>query len=134
VILRKGSEAVGPMLKIPTGMKEILRRQISRPFSPSSPALLLDVSTGNCQRALVNESGIVITQTGTQNRSEMFAVHGTPCAKPPHSSNDNTGSSSSNSLFFVRKPSGASTIVCIRRTQHTRRKELAHEKDLRMTG
>jgi hypothetical protein len=54
-----------------------------------SPASLLDVSAGNCQTALMNESGTIITQMGTHNRSEMVAVHGTPCVITPRNSNLN---------------------------------------------
>jgi hypothetical protein len=57
------------MLKKPTGMKEIFRRQyllvISRQVSPAS---LLDISAGHCQRALVDESGKIINQMWTHNR------------------------------------------------------------------
>jgi hypothetical protein len=46
-------------------MKETLRRQnvvvISRQVSPAS---LLDVSAGNCQRTLVDESGMIIKADG----------------------------------------------------------------------
>jgi hypothetical protein len=44
-----------------------------------SPASLLDFSAGNCQRAPVDESGIIRTQIWKHNRSEMVAVRGTPC-------------------------------------------------------
>jgi hypothetical protein len=48
------------MLMNPTGMKEILRRQNLLAISlPSSSALLLNVSVGNSQRALVDESGMI---------------------------------------------------------------------------
>jgi hypothetical protein len=53
---------------------------ISRQVSPASPP---DVSAGNCQRALVDESGIIRTQMNTHNRSVMVAVLGTLCAIPP---------------------------------------------------
>jgi hypothetical protein len=33
-------------------------------------ASLLDISTGICQRALVDESGMIRTQTGTHHRSD----------------------------------------------------------------
>jgi hypothetical protein len=52
-----------------------------------SPALLLGASTSNCQKAVVDESGMIITQMGMHNRSEKVAVHWTPCATPPHNSN-----------------------------------------------
>jgi hypothetical protein len=51
------------------------------------PALLLDVSAGICQRALVDESGIIVTQMGTGNRPEKVAVQGMPCVIPPRNSN-----------------------------------------------
>jgi hypothetical protein len=35
----------------------------------------------------VDESEAVRTQMGTRNKLEMVAVHGTPCAIPPHNSN-----------------------------------------------
>jgi hypothetical protein len=34
----------------------------------------------------VHESGIITTQMGTHNRSEMVAVLGMPCAIPPRNS------------------------------------------------
>jgi hypothetical protein len=70
-------------LKIPRGMIETLVGKIDGTFSPVSLALLLDVSTGYCQRALVHESGMIRTQMGTYKRSEMVTVHETPCAIPP---------------------------------------------------
>jgi hypothetical protein len=52
-------------------MKEILRRQNSRPFlTKFLPGPLLGASVGYCQRALVDESRIIRTQMGTHNRSE----------------------------------------------------------------
>jgi hypothetical protein len=46
-------------------MKEILCRQSQLPFSRQvSPAFLLDFSAGNCQRALVDESGNIIKFDG----------------------------------------------------------------------
>jgi hypothetical protein len=48
-------------------MKEILFRQNSTGICCQvSPALLPDISAGNCQRALMDESGIIRTQMGTQ--------------------------------------------------------------------
>jgi hypothetical protein len=52
-------------------------------FSPSSPASLLDVSAGYCQKALIGESGMIRAQMGKHNRSVMVAVYGTPCATRP---------------------------------------------------
>jgi hypothetical protein len=52
----------------------------SRQVSPTS---LLGVSAGNYQRVLMDELEIIRTYMGTQSRSEMVAMHGTPCAIPP---------------------------------------------------
>jgi hypothetical protein len=53
------------MLKNPTSMNEMLCRQNSMTISLlSSPSLLLDVSAGNCQRALVVESGMIRNMMG----------------------------------------------------------------------
>jgi hypothetical protein len=57
---------------------------ISRQISAASH---IGVSAGYCQRALVDESGMIITQMGTHNRSEIVAVHGTAYVIPPHNSN-----------------------------------------------
>jgi hypothetical protein len=55
------------MLKNLTSMKEILRRQNSAAISCQvSPASLLDVSADNLQRALVEESGMIKNNMGTQ--------------------------------------------------------------------
>jgi hypothetical protein len=53
------------------------------------------MSAGYCQRALVDESGMIITRMGMHNRSEMVAVHRKPCAIPPR--NSNTGAD-----FFLK--------------------------------
>jgi hypothetical protein len=42
------------------------------------PALLLDVSTGYCQRALVSEAGKIRTQMGKHSISVMVTVYGMP--------------------------------------------------------
>jgi tRNA A37 threonylcarbamoyltransferase TsaD len=53
------------MLKNPTSMKEILCKQnLATISSHIYPASLLDVSGGNCQRALVDESGMVRNYMG----------------------------------------------------------------------
>jgi hypothetical protein len=44
------------------------------------PALLLSVSAGCCQRALLGKLGI---QVGKHNRSVTAAVYGTAWTKPP---------------------------------------------------
>jgi hypothetical protein len=41
------------------------------------PALLLVVSAGHCQRALVGESGMIRIHMGKHNISVMVAVYGT---------------------------------------------------------
>jgi hypothetical protein len=48
------------------------------------------VSSGYCQRALVDEPGIIRTQMGKHNRSVMVAVYGTPCATLPLKQNRNS--------------------------------------------
>jgi hypothetical protein len=57
-------------LKIPLVRKRYFVDKIYRPFPRQvSPALLLDVSAGNCQRALVDESGMITHQNQTQEWS-----------------------------------------------------------------
>jgi hypothetical protein len=76
------------MLKNPTGMKRNTSKAKFMAISHQvSTALLPDVSAGYCQRALVNESGIVRTQMGMHKRSEMVTVHGMPCVIPLCDSN-----------------------------------------------
>jgi hypothetical protein len=63
------------MLKNPKSTKEILRRHNSKAISRQvCPALLLDIPAGTWQRALVEESGMIITQMGMHNRSEMVTL------------------------------------------------------------
>jgi hypothetical protein len=52
-----------------------------------SPSSLLGVSAGNFQRDLVDEPEIIRTHLATHNKSEMVAVHVTPCAILPYNSN-----------------------------------------------
>jgi hypothetical protein len=52
-----------------------------------SPASVPDVSADYYQRSLLDESGMIGTQMGTHNRSEMVAVLGMPCVIPPYNSN-----------------------------------------------
>jgi hypothetical protein len=47
-----------------------------------SSALLVGVSAGYYQRALVDKSLMIRTQMGKHNRSEMITVYGAPCAIP----------------------------------------------------
>jgi hypothetical protein len=52
-------------------MREILRRKNYRTYlTKFLPASLLGISTSIFQRALVDESGIITTQMGTQNKSD----------------------------------------------------------------
>jgi hypothetical protein len=39
---------------------------------------------GDCHRALVDESELIINQAGKHNRSEMVAVQECPCATTPN--------------------------------------------------
>jgi hypothetical protein len=72
------------MLKNPTSMKDRLHRQNSAAVCCQlSSALLLDVSAGNCQRAVVDESKIIRNEIGTLKISEMVALQGLPCASTP---------------------------------------------------
>jgi hypothetical protein len=48
-----------------------------------SLALLLDVTVGNCWRALVGESGMIRNQMEMHTISEMVVVQGSPCARTP---------------------------------------------------
>jgi hypothetical protein len=48
-----------------------------------SPASLLKVSAGNCHTALMDESGMIISQKETNNRSEIVAEQGSPFAPTP---------------------------------------------------
>jgi hypothetical protein len=64
-------------------------RQNSAIFLQVSPALILGVSAGYYQRALVGASGMVRTNMGKHIRSDMAAVHGMSCAIPPRNSNSN---------------------------------------------
>jgi hypothetical protein len=59
-------------------------------FRQVSSDSLLSVSVGNCQRTLVYESGMIITQMETQDRSDMVAEQGASCAIPPSNSNSNS--------------------------------------------
>jgi hypothetical protein len=71
------------MLKNPTSMKEIHRRQNFRVISCQfSTASLIDVSAVNFKTALVDESGTIRSQIGTHNKSVMVAVYGTPARNP----------------------------------------------------
>jgi hypothetical protein len=72
------------MLKNFTTMEEILRRQNSVVISfQVSLVSLLYIYAGNCQRALVDKSRMIITQMGMYNRSQIAAVQGSSCAPVP---------------------------------------------------
>jgi hypothetical protein len=47
-----------------------------------SPALLLRLSAGYCQRALVGKLGMTGSQMGKYKRQVMVAEYGTSCAIP----------------------------------------------------
>jgi hypothetical protein len=57
--------------------------QNSRPFIANFLLLHYQVFGGYCQRALVDELGVIGSQLGTHNRSVMAGVLGAPCALPP---------------------------------------------------
>jgi hypothetical protein len=63
------------MLKGPYSMEQILVGKNSDTFCQVSTALLLAVSAGYCQRALVYESGMIRSQIGKHKRSVMAAVY-----------------------------------------------------------
>jgi hypothetical protein len=68
-------------------MKEILRRQNSAVIPlPVSPDSLPDISSGKVyQRDLVDESGMIINQTGKNNTSENGrGARVALCADPTH--------------------------------------------------
>jgi hypothetical protein len=55
--------------------EKIFRRQNSATVSRRlSPALVLDVCAGDCQKALLKESGMIKIQVRMHNRSEMVVV------------------------------------------------------------
>jgi hypothetical protein len=59
------------MLKNPAEYeREISSAKFTATYHQVSPDLLLGVSAGICQTALVDESGIIRTQMGKHNRSE----------------------------------------------------------------
>jgi hypothetical protein len=51
-----------------------------------SPASLLGIFAGYCQIRLMDESGMIRTQIGMHNKSQMVTVHEMPCAIPLHNS------------------------------------------------
>jgi hypothetical protein len=72
-----------------TSVKERLRRQNSAAINRLvSSASVLDVFVGTWQRSVVDESGMIVNQMGTNNRSEMIAVHGSLYARQPGRSNE----------------------------------------------
>jgi hypothetical protein len=87
-------------------MKEILRLLNSRPFlAKCPPASLVAVSAGYCQRALVDESGMIIKHVEHTVGHKMAAVLGMPCAIPPRNSNGSTRMMTSLNLFAQALPS-----------------------------
>jgi hypothetical protein len=63
-------------------VKNILLRKNTWSFLAKFLLLRYQMSAGYLQRALVEEPGFIITQVGTQNRSETAAALGTPFAIP----------------------------------------------------
>jgi hypothetical protein len=69
-------------------MKQDTCRKIHGHFYQVSPALLLGVSAGICQRALVDDQEWLELRWGcTIDRTEMVAVHGIPFMIPSCNSN-----------------------------------------------
>jgi hypothetical protein len=63
---------------------EILREQNSSVNSRRvSSDSILDISTGNCRRALVNEPGIMRNHTERHKRPEIVAAQVSPFAPTP---------------------------------------------------
>jgi hypothetical protein len=83
------------VLRNPTGYETDTKAKFTAISRHVSSTSLPDVFAGY-QRAVVNESGMIITHIGRQNRSEMVDMHGTPCAIP---------SSNSKSQKLLRKMS-----------------------------
>jgi hypothetical protein len=65
---------------------------------PHTSLLTVSISAGIFQRALVDESGMIRTQMGKSNRSEMVAVLGTHCAMPCCIHTDRPNHSQSHSI------------------------------------
>jgi hypothetical protein len=68
-----------------------------------SPASLLDVSAGYFPKDLVDESGMIKTQMGTQNRSEMVAMYETSCVISPRTSDSITFKFRQKGLIFMQR-------------------------------
>jgi hypothetical protein len=58
-------------------------RKIYGQFSPKFSCFAARCLCWYCHRVLVDESRMIKTQMGKHNRSEMLAVHGTPCVNRP---------------------------------------------------
>jgi hypothetical protein len=89
------------MPKNPTSMKEILNKKIQWPF----PALLLDVCAGNCQRALVDNSGVIINQMEIYNKSEIVMLQGVTLCTHSTKRKDDSFSGLNFELYFKFNPS-----------------------------
>jgi hypothetical protein len=61
-------------------MKETLLGKIHVIYCPGSPASLLGVSAGYCQRPLIGELRMTRTQMGKRSRLVMITVYERPCA------------------------------------------------------
>jgi hypothetical protein len=57
--------------------------QNSAIYGQVSSALIVGVSAGYCQKALVGKSGPIRTQMAKHNRPVMVAVYERPCTIPP---------------------------------------------------
>jgi hypothetical protein len=68
-------------------MKEILRRQNSRPFLTKFLLFRYNVSADNCQRALVDESETIRNQTGNAQQISNGPSAWYTCAIPPCNTN-----------------------------------------------
>jgi hypothetical protein len=92
------------MLRNPTYVKRDVSYAEFTPFPNTfTPASLSYVSAGYFQRSLMDESGVTRTQLVTHNKSEMFAVYGTPWAIPPY---NNTGNNT------VAEQFNLAVIIC----------------------
>jgi hypothetical protein len=72
IFFREEAKPSVPCLKIlhHADMKRYFLGKIHLHFRYVPPASLPDISSGYCQRALMDESGMIRTEMGTHNRSE----------------------------------------------------------------
>jgi hypothetical protein len=79
--------------------------------------MLPGVSVGNCQRVLVDDSGIMRTQMMTHGRLEMVPVYGTPCAVPAQNIN-RVNYSEMNGLYLYHRWCSLLTPVPVQEQLH----------------